>query len=201
MIGVGYIEKQDAFIQRHQLFFDRFPNVLAVINAAFERTLTPAAVPLDPLIFYLGMRAVDDFQAIVVLAANDIALPAQALLRGMYERIVTAAHLHDNPQDALLFGEFDYVQRRKLANAVKSTFGYSPEDPATLEEFEREYQRIKARYELACDGCGKRRLGPGWSPLDFVTQAKRQPRFADYVVHAYWHVPRILDTVSNELTL
>jgi hypothetical protein len=31
MIGVGYIEKQSAFIQRHQLFFDRFPNLLAAI--------------------------------------------------------------------------------------------------------------------------------------------------------------------------
>ena len=186
MIGVGYIEKQNEFMQRHQLFFDRFPNLLAVINGAFERTLTAASAPLDPLIFYLGMRAVDDFQAILVLTANDIALPAQALLRGMYERIVTAAHLHDNPQDALDFAEFDYVQRRKLANALKNTLGFSPEDPATLEEFEREYQRVKARYEVACDGCGKKRMGPGWSKLDFVTQATRQPRLADYVVHAYY---------------
>jgi hypothetical protein len=186
MIGVGYIEKQDEFRRRHQLFFDRFPNLVTAIDAAFDRTLTAASVPLDPLIFYLGMRAVDDFQAIVVLAANDMALSAQSLLRGMYERIVTAAHLHDNPDDAVDFAEFDYVQRRKLANAVRTTFGYSPEDPATLAEFEREYERVKARYEVACDDCGKRRMGPGWSKLDFVTQAKRQQRLADYVAHAYY---------------
>lgn len=148
-ISVGYIEKQTAFAQRHGAFFERRANLMRAINIAFDRTLE-AEGTLDPLIFYLGMRAVDDFEAVAILAANDLALPAQAALRGMYERLVTVAHLHSNPSDATDFAEFDYVQRRKLANAMRDALGYSPEDPATLEEFEREYQRVKARYEVSC---------------------------------------------------
>jgi hypothetical protein len=183
--GVGYLLKQTAFAQRHEQFFALFPSVKAAIDAAFDRTIM-ASGNLDPLIFYLGLRSVEDFEAIVVLAANDLALAAQSLLRSMYERLVTAAHLHTNPEEATAFAEFDYVQRRRLANAVRDTLGYSPESAETLEEFEREYQRVKQHYEVACGKCGARRVGPGWSKLDFVTQAKRQARFAPFVVHAYY---------------
>jgi hypothetical protein len=184
-ISVGYIEKQTTFAERHRVFFERRANLMMAINTAFDRTLE-AVGNHDPLIFYLGMRAVDDFEAVAILAANDLALPAQAVLRGMYERLVTIAHLHSNPSDATDFAEFDYVQRRKLAKAMRDALGYSPEDPATLEEFEREYQRVKARYEVSCEKCGTKRMGPSWSKLDFVTQTKRQPLFAPYIAHAYY---------------
>jgi hypothetical protein len=29
-------------------------------------------------------------------------------------------------------------------------------------------------------------MGPSWSKLDFVTQAKRQPLFGPYIAHAYY---------------
>ncbi len=183
--GIGYIAKQTAFAQRHSLFFERFPHLMKVINTAFDRTITTAGA-LNPIIFYLGIRIIDDFEAIVVTAANDLALPAQALLRGMYERIVTVAHLHDNPEDVTAFAEFDYVQRRRVAIAIRDTLGYSPEQEAAMEDLEREYQRVKANYEVSCDRCDKKRVGPSWSRLDFVTQAKRQEQLAPFIVHAYY---------------
>ena len=46
------------------------------------------------LIFYtLGRMAVDDFSELVVLAGNGWGIGALKTLRGMYERIVTAASL------------------------------------------------------------------------------------------------------------
>lgn len=178
--GIGYITKQTAFAARHELFFARFPNLMSVINLAFDRTIT-ATGALDPIIFYLGIRIIDDFEAIVVTAAN-----AQALLRGMYERLVTVAHLHDNPNDVTDFAEFDYVQRRRLAVAIRDTLGVSPEHQSAMDEMEGEYQRVKSRYEVACEKCGKKRVGPSWSKLDFVTQAKRQEQLAPFLVHAYY---------------
>ncbi|MGN6187062.1 MAG: DUF5677 domain-containing protein [Thermoanaerobaculia bacterium] len=183
--GIGYIAKQTEFAERHSTFFERFPNLMRAINIAFDRTIT-AKGALDPIIFYLGIRIIDDFEAIVVTAANDLALPAQALLRGMYERIVTVAHLHDNPDDVTAFAEYDYVQRRRVAVAIRDTLGYLPERKEAMEELECDYQRVKGNYEISCDKCGAKRVGPSWSKLDFVTQAKRQKQFAPVIVDAYY---------------
>jgi hypothetical protein len=185
MTAVGYFKKQSAFVARHKLFFERFPRLMAAINSAFDRTIT-ASGSLDPVIFYLGSRTVDDFEAILVLAANDIALPAQALVRGMYERVVTAAHLHENPSEVVDFTEFDYVQRRRAASAIRDTIGIPPERDSSMEDLEREYQRVKARFEISCDECGKKRVGPNWSKLDFVTIAKRQEPLSKLIVPAYY---------------
>ena len=79
-ISVGYIEKQTAFAQRHGAFFERRANLMRAINMAFDRTLE-AVGNLDPLIFYLGMRAVDDFE------------PSRFLLR-------TISHCQRRPRSA-----------------------------------------------------------------------------------------------------
>jgi hypothetical protein len=183
--GIGYIDRQNAFAKRHAAFFQRFPNLTTAINTAFDRTIT-ATGALDPVIFYLGIRVVDDFEAIVVNTANDLALPAQSLLRGMYERIVTSSHLHHHPEDVTAFAEYDYVQRRKVAIAIRDTLGVSPEQDSAMQELELEYQRVKDRYLVACEKCGHKRVGPSWTKLDFVTMAKQQEHFADCLVHAYY---------------
>ena len=48
---------------------------MTAINTAFDRSTTTGGA-LDPVIFHLGIRITDDFEAIVVTAANDLALPA-----------------------------------------------------------------------------------------------------------------------------
>jgi hypothetical protein len=53
-----------------------------------------------------------------------------------------------------------------------------PEQEAAMEELEREYHRLNANYEVSCDNCGKKQVGPSWSRLGFVTQAKRQEQLA-----------------------
>jgi hypothetical protein len=183
--GIGYVDRQTAFAKRHAAFFSRFSHLMEAINTAFDRTIT-ATGALDPVIFYLGIRVVDDFEAIVVTTANDLALPAQSLLRGMYERIVTMSHLHHHPDDVTAFAEYDYVQRRRVAFAIRDTLGVSPEQDSSMEELEREYQRVKDRYLVACEKCGHQRVGPSWTKLDFVSMAKQQEHFADCLVHAYY---------------
>ncbi|HKO55708.1 MAG TPA: DUF5677 domain-containing protein [Thermoanaerobaculia bacterium] len=132
--GVGFIQKQTAFATRHRTFFEKFPRLNAAINAAFDRTIE-ASGPLDPAIFYLGFRTVDDFEAMVVLCANDLAFPAQGIVRSMYERIVTAAHLHANPDDAQAFADFEVVERRRAAQQLRETVGIPDELSASFSFF------------------------------------------------------------------
>lgn len=185
--GIGSPQEEADFLARHAEFFKRFPNLQKAIDIAFERTITSKG-PVDPLIFYLGMRAVDDFLSIMLLASRGFGLSATALLRGMYERVVTAHYIHENPDEAMAFAEFDFVQRRKAAIAIKESLGFSPENEQQMQELEKNYQRVKAAYEITvCEKCGTKRVGPSWNKLDFVSLVKTLPsRVKDLVVPAYY---------------
>jgi hypothetical protein len=173
------------FRRRHERFFEAWPRLLATINTAYDRRLKANGTQ-DPVIFYLGIRMVDDFDAILLLAGNGLALAAQSLLRGMYERLVTAAHLHEHPDEAMTFAEFDIVQRRRAAIAIRDTIGLTPERELKLDELEKEYQRVKDNYIMKCRKCGDPRGGTSWSKLDLVTMAKKQPELSPLLYVGYY---------------
>ena len=181
---VGDTEKQDRFVTRNLAFYERYPNLLRALNDAFKRTVQSDRI-VDPIIFYLGHRTVVDFEAIFILAANDMALPAQSLVRGMYERVVTAGHLAQNPAEAQAFADFDYVQRRRAAMTLKELGDIPIEQQENLDVLEEHYQRVKDQFLVSCE-CGKSRVGPSWSKLDFASMAKRHDAIRELLVHAYY---------------
>src|SRR5262245_8609795 len=121
-ITIGRKDKHDAFVERHREFFARYPSLIAAETAAFDRTLA-ATGNLDPIIFYLGIRCADDFVAITLLAAHGLGLAATALVRGMYERVVTAVYLHHHPDEVQEFADFDIVQTHRLISSITKTMG------------------------------------------------------------------------------
>ena len=62
---------------------------------------------------------------LLVLAGNGYGIGALKILRGMYERVVTAWYLHANPEETQDFMDFYWVAQHKLARAVVDTFGES----------------------------------------------------------------------------
>jgi hypothetical protein len=186
VVGVGSRQKEAAFIKRHEVFFDRLESLLAAEDAAFNRTITSRGSS-DPIIFYLGIRIADDFTAIMTLATYGFGLSAMALLRGMYERVVTATYLVEHPAEADMFAEFDFVQRYKSAQHVKQTIGVSPENEAGMNELLQEYQRVKANYEMPdCKKCETTRPMVGWNRLDTVAMAYQFEATRALVVPAYY---------------
>lgn len=185
-ITIGRKDKHDAFITRHQKFFDRFPNLLKAEEVALGRTLN-AKPGIDPIIFYLGIRCAEDFTAVTLLAAHGLGLSATSMIRGMYERSVTAAYLHENPKDWQLFADFDVVQKRRAAQAIKETIGFDPDDQKRHEDLEAEYAKIKSQYEVkVCKTCKTTRVGTSWHKLDLVTMAKSLPNLRELVVPGYY---------------
>jgi hypothetical protein len=185
-ITIGSKEKHDAFVIRHEEFFNRFPNLLAAEEAALGRTLN-ANPGLDPILFYLGTRCKEDFTAITLLAAHGLGLSATSLIRGMYERVVTAVYLHNNPKDWQLFADFDVIQKRRAALAIKETIGIDPHHTKRLEDLEAEYALLKTKYEVSvCKTCDTTRVGPSWHKLDFVTMAKSLPYLRELLVPGYY---------------
>jgi len=182
--SVGVREEQINFIERHRLFLDRFPNLQKALDAAFVRQFSGTDLT-DRVVFMLGRLCVEDFMEILVLAGNGYGIGALKILRGMYERAITAWYLHAHPDETENFMDFYWVSQHKLARAVTQTFGdILPKDK--LDEVERMYREVRDRFMVrACD-CGKKQLNYTWSKMDFVSMARTVASLGQFIVPAYY---------------
>lgn len=186
LIGIGNSEEQRHFIERHQSFFDRFPNLQKALDAIFVRQFS-STDPTDRVAFTLGRLCVEDFMEILVLAGNGYGIGALKILRGMYERAVTAWHLHSHPEETENYLDFFWVSQHKLARAVADTFGEGVLPKDKLEEMERMYEEVRDKFIVtACEGCGTKQLNYTWTKLDFVTMARRVGSIGQFIVPAYY---------------
>jgi hypothetical protein len=183
--GVGVREEQINFIERHRLFLDRFPNLQKTLDAAFVRQFS-GSVLTDRVVFMLGRLCVEDFMEILVLAGNGYGIGALKILRGMYERAVTAWYLHSRPEETENFMDFYWVSQHKLARAVTGTFGdILPKDK--LDEVERMYREVRDRFMVTvCEKCGKQQPNYTWTKLDFVSMARTVGSLGQFIVPAYY---------------
>ena len=133
-IAVGNADSQQRFISEHAKFLREHHEIHLLLTKIFIRPLArpseegieglpdddPAVIAFENkiianrLIFYLGRTAADDFGELLVLAGNGYGVGALKILRGMYERMVTAAFLATKPSEARIFAEDDTIKKWKL---------------------------------------------------------------------------------------
>lgn len=189
VLAIGSPDEVQHFVARHQRFFDNFDSLKKALEVAFVRSIDGSGP--DPVIFYLGWRCLDDFWEILLLASNGHGLGATAHLRGMFERVVTAAYLHLEPSVTDDFIDYDFVRRYKVSRALRETFGIAPEDEGRFKELEESFNRVRDRLMIPdCEKCGTMRLNHTWSRLDIVSMAakvsKTMGRLKDSIVPAYY---------------
>ena len=197
VVGIGSKQEQQAFIERHGTFFDSWPDLKWCVERAFLRDIT-AQSDADPLIFYLGRRCFDDFMEILTLAANGHGFGAMTLLRSMYERAVTDAYLHLQPNEAAQFRDYHFIQRAKLANAIEETIGAGTMNEETVANVRAEAATVRDRYLVPhCEHCTRTRVNHSWTRLSFVAMAQKVAEadhretgtdgsIGDLLVHAYY---------------
>jgi len=135
--GIGDTKKQADFLRRNESFVLECQNLNALENNITNRTCpTPSQDEIDKMsqmskdnadriefedkanarriAFYLGRMAVDDFGEIITLAGNGYGFGALKILRGMYERVVTAKYLVLNPSETRIFIEQSAIDKWKL---------------------------------------------------------------------------------------
>jgi len=133
-VGVGNQSAQQRFIERHRVFLLEYPKLYALYTKIFIRAVEPpdederqallhlsdtdpAVIAFedrgtsDLLVFFLGRMAADDFGEILELCGNGAGFGAFIHLRGMYERIVTAMYIANNPSEARVFAESSPIQK------------------------------------------------------------------------------------------
>lgn len=175
IIGFGTPKEQKDFLSRHSNFFERYKNLINSIEIAFLRKIEANEL-IDTTVFYLGRLCIEDFMEIMLLCGNGCGIGAMKILRGMYERAVTAFYLHSHPEETEDYLDYHWVASHKRLNVIEKDFGESKLHKDEKEELEREFLRVKDKYLITdCEKCGTTKLNFTWSKLHFVAMALKTP--------------------------
>jgi len=182
----GDPDQQLEFQTRNRQFFERFSNFKDALDTAFIRsaTVTTAAVKA---IYFLGRLCIEDFMEIICLAANGYGIGAMKLVRGLYERAVTASYLSLHPEEAEAFWNWRFVSRYKTIHAYVA--GGSPGEDWILKErqMRADFNQHKGNYEVNdCKKCGTKRINNTWRTLDFACMARKTGPLGMLLGQAYY---------------
>jgi hypothetical protein len=185
-VTFGLPEEWADFRGRHPVFLDRVANLFSACRIAFDRTAYTSE-PLDRAIYFSGRLCLEEFNEILLLCGNGYGVAALRLVRGMYERTVTARYLSKHPEETDNFFEFHWVSQHRLMKAIETTMGSALLGEEKTREVEQHFRRVKERFMVTdCGECKSTRLNYTWSKLDFVSMARDSGEIGQLIVPAYY---------------
>jgi uncharacterized protein DUF5677 len=171
-IEYGYREEWTAFATRHAEFTRRFVNIAKAVDTAFQR-IHQTSTLMERAVYFLGRLAAEEFMEILLLCGNGYGIGAQKLVRGMYERAVTARYLYKYPNEVRNYLDFNRVTDHKYLLAIQSTMGDDVFSKEQTEKMERDFERVKPQFIVPdCKTCKTTRLNHTWSRVDIVSMAR-----------------------------
>ena len=200
-VGVGNAPAQQRFLQDHERYLAEVPKLVELCNKVFDRTLPPAdengrqalldanlpdddpaviawedRVTASNLIFYLGVMACDDFNAVAILSGNGVGFASFVHLRSMYERLVTAMYFVKKPSEARRFAEHSAIEKLKYLNRLREFIPSlkTKYDDAFMSELETHADAAKAKLKKpTCSNCGHPIKAPqGWTNMALPDMAR-----------------------------
>jgi hypothetical protein len=144
---------------------------------------------IDQLVYFYGNLVAEDFMELFLLAVNGYGYGAMKLLRSMYEHTIVVNYLHEHPEEAQLFIDFDRVQQKRLMEQIREIFGADALPPETVAETRKRYEEVKEQFVVkSCDSetCTERKVNHTWSKLDFVAMTRKVGEIGKLRVHAYY---------------
>lgn len=198
-IAVGSYQEQKRFIERNAAFLEVYPTLNRLSKKVFLRTLSkpdpdeverlltlsesdPAVTSFEDnvmagkIIFFLGRMAVDDFGEIITLAGNGRGFGAYKIVRGMYERVVTALYIQKKPSEARIFTESSAIAK---LNYLTRTFEASPESRKRFSDdfmhtIESDAAAAQAkRKQSICSKCRQPVTQEAWTRVSLDVMAKQ----------------------------
>jgi Family of unknown function (DUF5677) len=214
-IAVGNAVEQQKFIKNNEAFLEEHPKLHALLTKVFIRTLVISRAEkqmeeigegvsrtesertaiLDKemaqvVVFYLGRAAAADFGELLILAGNGLGIGAYKIVRGMYERVVTAAFIAANPAEARLFLSHSYIEREKLLNRVRIILPDVKDErtPEQVKEFDDACQEARAKLKSSsCSKCRQPITQEAWTRknLDQMAEKSVAPGLANSYAYCY----------------
>jgi hypothetical protein len=113
-----------------------------------------------------------------LLCGNGYGIGALQLVRGMFERQVTATYLSKYPKEVDDFVDYTFVHKRKLFNQFKTTYRDRPDiikrfvSDQQMEKIEADFKSVKKRFmKVDCEKCGTEGPMYSWHKLDPTAMA------------------------------
>jgi len=169
----------DGFVKSHSEFLQRSEDLDRLAQKVFCRSFTTASLA-DEVIFWLGNMCAEDFQEILLLCGNGLGIGGLKILRGMYEKCVTAGYLCSLPdakreQEAQRFLDWHHIDNWKLWKQVRDAYkGRQLLKPDRIAEMETEYERVKQTLPPPCQKCRRGQIS--WSQLNTFSMAQKAGR-------------------------
>jgi hypothetical protein len=182
----GFPEEWNDFEERHRLFLERFPNLVAALNTAFIRRAT-LSEHIDKFVFFYGRLCCEDFFEVGLCCGNGYGAAALKLVRSLYERAVTLRYLHEHPEELKDFWDYHHVATYKLMLPVDATLGAKAIPEAMRTKVTADFEGVKEQFMVtACEKCGTKRLNHTWNKLDFVSMSKKTGTIGKLIVPGYY---------------
>ena len=197
-LGFGNTDAWQSFERDFPVFIEKSALLFQTFNKVFHRKIEHSAPKVDKVVFHLGLLCREDFKEILLLCANGYGMGGLKILRGLYERAVTADYLSTHPDEADNFLDYFYIHRRKENNHLKNIYGrdYFSRDEADY--IEQEYQRVKDKFqETLCKKCGTTKPQMSWTRLDTASMAKA----ADSALDGWYYDCYFLPTLQAHTTM
>ena len=173
----GFADQWLAFQQAHPEFIAALEPLAKTTEKAMRRTFNHKK-PADALVFLSGSVVHEDFTEIWVLAGNGLGTGALKILRGMYERTVTAAYLSRFPDEAKRFWDYGSIALRRLINNAKEVYGIEQLNQVLSADYVSQaneaYKKVASDFrEIVCAGCGTDKEMFSWTKLSLPAMAKK----------------------------
>ena len=198
------VQKENERFKKAFPVFLKYHDVLeATADKFFEREIKGAS-KADRVIFGLGIICAEDFQQAFILCSNGFGIGGLQIVRGMYERLVTAAYLSKFPDEVEDFIDYHYVHRRKGLTHLKNMFGSDglariiPVEQQA--EIEASFQAVKEKFtETLCKTCNKTRTMFSWSKhhIGVLAEKGEHGLAANYYTNYYRPTLMSHSTVSS----
>ncbi len=146
----------------HPAFVSTLPHLYELLRKLFVRTLS--TTPQSLAVFGVGRMCIEDLIEIVFMVEHGFHLAGLKLLRGLYERAITAEVISASSTDADLFYNYHAVSAHKANQRAKQVYKAEWAPKNIKENVEDWYESVKAKYNMErCPTCGLRGQ-LGWSP-------------------------------------
>lgn len=193
-ISVGDGEMQKRFIESHSAFIQEFRNVEALKNRIldltveqYNQTSSGEEGPLSHdspefesnlaqvVVYSLAKAAFEDFGELLILAGNGMGFGATKALRSLYERVVTAAFIANDPREATIFVEQDAIDLYKLRQRLFDVAPHLKDDftPEQVQALDDRYKQSRARAKSEiCNKCGQPKNDDAWARVGLDKRAE-----------------------------
>ena len=180
MMGFGNRQAWMWFNEQFPEFVRRHANLESLRDKMFVRPIIPNH-HADYIIYGFGRVCVEDFEQALNLCGNGFGIGAMQILRGMYERQVSAAYLANHRDDVEDFVNYHHVQQRKALIHLKEAYRgeeeifrriVSNEEERAVEE---NFEALPDKFKNRCDQCGKPQM-TSWTTHSTAALARKVAR-------------------------